>query len=149
MASMVLEDEAVEVPSVGGRKPRELSRQVMAQILGPRAEELFGLLRDEIVRAGFQKMLNAGVVLTGGGSLLPGTVEIAEQVFDLPVRTGMPRDVGGLGEVIAPPVTTGIGLALWAGKHRQDTRRRNESAGAGMFGRVGGRMRTWWTEMFH
>jgi len=151
MLSMVGDDEAVEVPSVGGRKPRELSRQVMSQILGPRAEELFTLLHDEIGRAGFQKMLNAGVVLTGGGSLLPGMTEIAEQVFDLPVRAGLPRDVAGIENLngTTPQATTGIGLSLWAGRNRPATRRRRETAGAGMFGRVGGRMRHWFTEMFH
>ena len=96
LATLVEGEEAIEVPSVGGRKPRMLSRQVMAEILQPRAEEIFTLIHEEVVRAGFEKLLNAGVVLTGGGSLLPGMVEVAEQVFDLPVRLGAPAGVGVL-----------------------------------------------------
>ena len=92
MASMIQENDAVEVPTVGGRKPRLLSLQVMAEILQPRAEEIFTLLRDELARAGFDKMLNAGVVLTGGGCQLPGMTEVAEQIFDpRTVDASLPR----------------------------------------------------------
>ncbi|HKQ59918.1 MAG TPA: cell division protein FtsA, partial [Candidatus Polarisedimenticolaceae bacterium] len=101
LAGLMQDDGAVEVPTVGGRKPRLLSQQVMAAILQPRAEEIFGLIRQELVRAGFEKSLNAGAVLTGGGGLLPGTTEIAEQVFELPVRLGQPGGVAGLAEAAA------------------------------------------------
>ncbi len=118
LSTMVEGDEAIEVPTVGGRKSRLLSRQVMAEILQPRAEEIFQLLREEIRRAGFERQLNAGVVLTGGGTLLPGTVEIAEQVFDLPVRRGMPKGLGGLAETADPQATTALGLVVYGSRNR-------------------------------
>ena len=147
VSSMVEENEAVEVPSVGGRKPRLLSRQVMAEILQPRAEEIFGLIHDEIVRAGFEKLLNAGIVLTGGGSLLPGTPEVAEQVFELPVRRGMPAGAQGLGDP-GPGHATAVGLALYAARHRERRRRTALPVHAGLLGRVGVRVRSWFVEMF-
>jgi cell division protein FtsA len=151
LGSLVDTDEAVEVPTVGGRKPRLLSRQVMAEILQPRAEELFGLVHEEVVRAGFDKLLNAGVVLTGGGSLLPGAVEIAEQVFGLPVRRGQPQGAGGLMEPSSGPGNvTAVGLALYAARHRERERRRKSAvpASAGFLGRVQGRVRALFHEMF-
>ena len=148
MGSLVGTDEPIEVPSVGGRKPRVLSAQVMAEILEPRAEEIFTLVREEIVRAGFERLLNAGVVLSGGGSLLPGMTEVAEQVFDLPVRRGQPAGVGGLTDPgSGPEHATAIGLALYGARHRSP-RRRNVQVPAGMLGRVGGRVRQWFAEMF-
>jgi cell division protein FtsA len=148
LTSLVEDDAPIEVPSVGGRKPRELSRQVLTQILQPRAEELFHLLHDEIGRAGFQKMLNAGVVLTGGGSLLPGIIEVAERAFELPVRRGLPRDVGGPTDTASPSATTGVGLSLWATRNRAE-RGRREAVSPGVIGRMGGRVRHWLGEMFH
>ena len=90
LSSMVDEDETMEVASVGGRRSRLMSRRILSEILQPRAEEVFHLLWDEIRRAGFEKSLNSGIVLTGGGALLEGMSEIAEQIFDLPVRRGAP-----------------------------------------------------------
>jgi cell division protein FtsA len=151
LSSLVETDEAVEVPTVGGRKPRLLSRQVMAEILQPRAEEQFGLVHEEVVRAGFDKLLNAGVVLTGGGALLPGMVEIAEQVFGLPVRRGHPQGVGGLMEPSSGPGhATAVGLALYAARNRERERRRKSvvPAGTGFLGRVQGRVRALFSEMF-
>lgn len=149
LSSMVEEDEAVEVPSVGGRKPRLLSRQVMSEILQPRAEEIFSLIHEEVVRAGFDKLLNAGVVLTGGGSLLPGAAEIAEQVFGLPVRRGVPAGVGGINEAASGlPCATAVGLALFAARHRERRRRTALDIHSGLMGRVGVRVRTWFSEMF-
>ena len=87
---MVAEDETMDVPSVGGRKPRVMARRILSEILQPRAEEIFHLLWDEIRRAGFEKSLNSGIVLTGGGAMLEGMAEIAEQIFDLPIRRGVP-----------------------------------------------------------
>ncbi len=148
LSAMVEEDEGIEVPSVGGRKPRLLSRQVMAGILEPRAEEIFTLLHEEVERAGFQKLLNAGVVLTGGGSLLPGTVEVAEQVFDMPVRRGTPRGLGRLGESADPQATTAIGLALYGAHNRAVRRRPTVPPNAGILVRMSDRVRHWLSEMF-
>ncbi|HZH89430.1 MAG TPA: cell division protein FtsA [Pyrinomonadaceae bacterium] len=111
--------ELVEVPSVGGRGPRQLSRQILCDILQPRAEEVLMHVADEIREAGWDRQLSSGVVLTGGGSLLSGMVEVAEQVFDAPVRLGYPeRDrFGGLVEDIQTPAwTSAAGLSLVAGR---------------------------------
>ena len=149
MASMVGDDAAIEVPTVGNRKPRLLSQQVMAEILQPRAQEIFMLFHDELVRAGFDKMLNAGVVLTGGGSQLPGMTEVAEQIFDMPVRQGLPRAASGLGESISGPQhAAGIGLALHGARNREPRRRIPLNLPGGTLGRMGGRVRAWLSEMF-
>src|SRR5258706_16290472 len=94
---MTPEDELIEVPSVGGRKPRIMARQVLGDVLQARAEEICQLALTEIRRAGFDRSLNSGVVLTGGGAILEGLPEIAEQIFDMPVRRGTPSGIGGLG----------------------------------------------------
>src|SRR5205814_1514812 len=96
LSSMVDEEDTIEVASVGGRKPRLMARRILSEILQPRAEEIFHLVWDEIRRAGYEKALNSGIVLTGGGSILEGMPEMAEQIFDLPIRRGAPMDVGGL-----------------------------------------------------
>jgi cell division protein FtsA len=111
--------ELVEVPSVGGRGPRQLSRQILCDILQPRAEEVLMHVADEIRESGWDRQLSSGVVLTGGGALLGGMVEVAEQVFDAPVRLGYPeRDrFGGLVEDIQTPAwTSAAGLSLVAGR---------------------------------
>jgi cell division protein FtsA len=106
--------EMIEVPSVGGRAPRTLSRQILCDILEPRAEEILTHVREEIRHAGFDRQLSSGVVLTGGGALLEGIVEIAEQVFDAPVRVGGAVDVGGpADEVMRPGYAAAVGLALY------------------------------------
>jgi len=149
LSSMVHENDAIEVPTVGGRKPRLLSLQVMAEILQPRAEEIFRLIRDEIVRANFEKSLNAGVVLTGGGSLLPGMNEMAEQVFDMPVRLGQPSGAEALIEPTSGPQhATAIGLARYSGRYRRPQRRFPLGVHAGSMTRVGDRVKAWFSEMF-
>src|SRR3954471_21652478 len=109
--------ELIEGPAVAGRAPRQLSRQILCDILQPRAEEVLMHVSDEIKDAGWERQLSSGVVLTGGGALLHGMTEIAEQVFDAPVRIGYPeRDrFGGLIEDIQSPAwTAAAGLALLA-----------------------------------
>ncbi len=95
LSQMVEEDETVDVASVGGRRPRVMGRRILSDVLQPRAEEIFHLVWDEIHHAGYEKSLKTGIVLTGGGAILEGLPEIAEQIFDLPIRRGSPRDVGG------------------------------------------------------
>lgn len=109
------EQETIEVPSVGrGKKPRILSRQILADIIQPRAEEIFRLVDNDIKRMGYEKSLNSGVVLTGGTALLDGLEEIAEEIFDLPVRRGDPSGVGGLVDrVSTPDYATSVGLVLY------------------------------------
>ncbi|HKY04318.1 MAG TPA: cell division protein FtsA [Blastocatellia bacterium] len=109
----------VEVPSVGGRQPRMLSRQILCEILQPRAEEIFSHASEEIQRAGFERQILSSVVLIGGGSLMDGIVEMAEQILDLPARHGMPDFVGGLtGEIDSPANATVVGTMLY-GFHKQ------------------------------
>lgn len=109
------ESETIEVPSVGkGKRPRVLSRQILADIIQPRAEEIFRLVDSDIKRMGFEKSLNSGLVLTGGTALLEGIEEIAEEIFDLPVRRGEPSGVGGLVDrVSTPDFATSVGLILY------------------------------------
>ncbi|HZN54324.1 MAG TPA: cell division protein FtsA [Candidatus Polarisedimenticolaceae bacterium] len=149
LATLVEGDDAIEVASVGGRKPRMLSRQVMAEILQPRAEEIFTLIHEEVSRAGFEKLLNAGVVLTGGGSLLPGMLEVAEQIFDLPVRLGHPGGVNGLAEPSSgPQLATAVGLALYSAHNLGKDHARGFPVSPGAIAKFGHRVRNWFAEMF-
>ena len=108
-------DETIEVPSVGDRPPRRLARQTLAEVVEPRYEELFGLIRDELRRSGFENMIAAGIVLTGGSAKMEGAVELAEEVFHMPVRLGVPQHVRGLGDVVRNPIhSTGVGLLVYA-----------------------------------
>jgi cell division protein FtsA len=117
----------VEVPSVGGRQPRMLSRQILCEILQPRAEEIFSHAAEEIQRAGFERQILSSVVLTGGGSLMDGVVEMAEQALDLPARHGLPDFVGGLtGEIDSPAYATVVGTMLY-GFHKQMNMKRIHS----------------------
>jgi len=148
LSGMVDEDETMEVASVGGRKPRVMARRILSEILQPRAEEIFHLVWDEIRRAGYEKSLNSGIVLTGGGAILDGMPEIAEQIFDLPIRRGCPTGVGGLADhANSPTFATGVGLVLYS--HRNSF---NELAhapvGAGALVRVAGRLRGLFKEFF-
>ena len=107
-------DETIEVPSVGDRPPRRLARQTLAEIVEPRYEELFALIRDELRRSGFEEAIAAGVVLTGGSAKMEGVVELAEEVFHMPVRLGVPHGVTGLADVVRNPIhATGTGLLLY------------------------------------
>ncbi len=116
------EQETIEVPSVGsGRKPRVLSRQLLADIIQPRAEEIFRLVDNDIKRMGYEKSLNSGVVLTGGTALLEGIEEVAEEIFDLPVRRGDPAGVGGLVDrVNTPDYATAVGLLFYGYQQMKD-----------------------------
>ncbi len=108
-------DETIEVPSVGDRPPRRLARQTLAEIVEPRYEELYGLIRDELRRAGFEEAIAAGIVVTGGSAKMEGAVELAEEVFHVPVRLGVPQGVAGLADVVRNPIhATGVGLLLYA-----------------------------------
>ncbi|VAW40706.1 Cell division protein FtsA [hydrothermal vent metagenome] len=117
LSSMIKENLVVEVPTVGDRKPRKVSQRVMVEILEARMEEILQLVNKNISTSGYRSHLNAGVVITGGTALLAHMVEMAEQVFDMPVRIGYPHGVGGLvEEVDSPRCTTGVGLLLYGGQ---------------------------------
>ncbi len=117
LTAMIPKDETIEVPSVGGREAREVSRQILGRIIEPRMEEILNMASKEIVRSGFEDLLAAGVVLTGGTSLLSGINELAEQIFDMPVRSGCPAGVGGLSDVVnSPAFATGVGLIVYGSR---------------------------------
>jgi len=110
-------EETIEVPSVGDRPPRRLLRQTLAEVVEPRYEELFSLIHAELKRSGFEELVAAGVVLTGGGSKMDGVIELAEEVFHCPVRQGVPQFVAGLADVVRNPVySTAVGLLLFSNK---------------------------------
>jgi len=145
LSAMVGEDEVMEVASVGGRKPRIMSRRIISEILQPRAEEIFHLLWDEIRRAGFEKSLHSGIVLTGGGAMLEGMAEIAEQIFDLPIRRGLPACVGGLTDhVNSPAFATAVGLVSYAHRNQPDER----LGGGNALVRAATRLRGLFTQFF-
>ncbi|TGU74149.1 cell division protein FtsA [Geomonas terrae] len=149
LSSMVGKDETIEVPSVGGRKPRILSRQLLCEILEPRVEEIFTLVNREIVKSGLEDMIASGVVITGGSTILEGMPELAEQIFNLPVRRGLPQRIGGLTDVVNSPVyATGVGLVVYGSKnvgvHEFPTQQSDET----VFRRVSRRMKDWFGEFF-
>ena len=115
-------DETIKVPGVGDRPPRSLSRQALAEVVEPRYDELFTLVQAELRRSGFEDLLPAGIVLTGGSSKMEGVVELAESIFHMPVGLGTPRNFSGLAEIVRNPVyATGVGLLLY-GRNREEQR---------------------------
>ncbi len=145
--SMVTKDEKVEVPSVGGKNSRTISRQILCEIIEPRLDEIFQLIRREIAKSGYEGSLASGIVMTGGSTLLPGMIEMAEEVLSVPVRLGVPMHVGGLIDVISSPIyATGVGLVLY-GMKRQDKNFFRIREG-NIFGKVRNRMTDWFSEFF-
>ena len=119
-ASMVNDDERVDVPSVAGKGPSSVSRQILCEIIEPRLDEIFELVRKEVAKSGFEGALTSGIVITGGSMLLPGAVEMAERSFGLPVRLGLPARVRGLIDIIGNPTyATGVGLVLHGMKRQE------------------------------
>ncbi len=146
--SLILEDETVEVPSIGGRKPRVLSRQTLSRIIQARVEEIFALVARGVRQAGLEEAATAGVVVTGGATVMDGVPELAESIFDLPVRPGVPKWVGGLyDQVDRPMFATAVGLVL-VGARRD--RRAAASGGETLpgVGRVARRVREWMGQLF-
>ncbi len=149
LSSMIGKDETIEVPSVGGRNPRILSRQLLAEILEPRVEEIFSLVNREIVKSGFEDMVASGVVITGGSTILEGMPELAEQVFNLPVRRGVPQQIGGLVDVVNSPVyATGTGLVVYGSKNVGISEFPTAQSDENLFRRVSRRMKEWFGEFF-
>jgi len=112
-------DETIEVPGVGDREPRRLARQTLAEVVEPRYEELLSLVQAELRRSGFEEICAAGIVLTGGSSKMEGVIELAEEIFHMPVRLGVPQHVTGLVDVIRNPIhATGVGLLLFGNKQQ-------------------------------
>lgn len=149
LSAMVGKDEIIEVPSVGGRKPRELSRTVLCEILGPRVEELFALINREIVRSELENCISSGVVITGGSSILEGMPELAEQIFNLPVRRGLPQQIGGLADVVTSPAySTGVGLVVYGARNQGPLEFPATKSEDSIFHSTTRRMKSWFREFF-
>jgi len=148
LTALVPAEETVDVPSVGGRKPRQLSRQVLSEIIQPRVEEIFTLIARDLTRAGFSEAATAGVVVTGGTSILQGVPELAESVFDQPVRRGVPGDVGGLADVIRSPIyATAVGLALYGARRQAPGPVWSDAVPGPALGRFSRRLMGWLSEI--
>ena len=140
-------DETIEVPSVGDRPARKLARQTLAEVVEPRYEELFTLVQAELRRSGFEDICAAGIVLTGGTSKMEGAVELAEEIFHMPVRLGMPQGIAGLVDVVKNPIfATGVGL-LQFGMHNRG-HGLGDVSGKGNLGSVMARMKSWFQGNF-
>ena len=146
MARNINNDETIEVPGMGGRKARKLPRQILGEILEPRMEEIFALIKREIFRAGMENVITSGSVLTGGSALLDGVTEIAESIFDLPTRLGKPRGISGLVDVVNNPMyATGVGLVIYGAKNQDAQKFRIRDSN--IFNRVMNRMKNWFKEV--
>ena len=146
--SLIDPEQAIEAPGIGGRGPRLLARGRLCEILRPRAIEILDLVADELNRAGFLDQLNAGLVLTGGGSLVDGFPELAEQRFGLPVRYGQPIGVEGLIDIVSSPIySTAVGLVLY-GHYNRDVVAHFRPNGSGLFGHISGRVSSWLGDLF-
>ena len=141
------DDGPIEVPGVGDRSARMLSRQTLAEVIEPRVEELYSLVQAELRRSGFEDLLSSGIVITGGSSAMQGMVELGEEIFHMPVRMGLPHYVGGLSDVVKTPrFSTGVGLLLYGlEQHQRHQAARLQSSS---FGEVLDRMKAWFQGNF-
>jgi cell division protein FtsA len=131
LSSLVKHEETLDVPSVGGRPPRLLSRQILCEIIEPRVEELFGMVQQRLKKTGFEDMFASGVVLTGGTALMEGAQDAAERYLGLPIRRGAPRNIGGLMDVVNSPIyATGVGLVLWGAENSEEAPRKFKGGGS-------------------
>ena len=152
--SLIDPEQTIEIPGIGGRGPRLLARGRLCEILQPRAIEILDLVANELHKAGFLDQLNAGLVLTGGGSLVDGFPELTEQRFGLPVRSGQPIGIEGLIDIVSSPIySTAVGLVLYGHYNRDVVTHFNWKGGAGpngggLFGYIGGRVSGWLGDLF-
>ncbi len=148
LGALVNKDETISVPGVGGRRPRVLSRSVLADITEPRLEEILGLVRRDMDKYNLTQSAASGMVLTGGSVAVEGICELAEQLFDMPVRLGYPIGISGLVDVVNSPIyATGVGLVLW-GARNKNVDMVAPLYNGGTFDRVMGRMKQWFAEAF-
>lgn len=140
LASITRPEETIKVPSVGDREPRDLSRQALAEVVEPRYEELFNLVQAELRRSGYEELLAGGIVLTGGTSKMEGAVELAEEIFHMPVRLGVPTNIAGLTDIVRNPIyATGVGLLQYGIRHESASDRDSSvSAVDGLLSKIKG-----------
>ncbi|MCZ6457959.1 MAG: cell division protein FtsA [Gammaproteobacteria bacterium] len=137
-------DETIKVPGVGDKPAKELSRQALAEVVEPRYDELFTLIQAELRRSGFEDLIAAGIVLTGGASKMEGVIELGEEIFHMPVSLGLPRSVAGLRDIIRNPVyATGVGLLLFGKEREEELPRRGRGRGG-----VIARLKRWLSDNF-
>ena len=147
LSSLIGKDETIEVPGVGGRKPRTLSRQILGEILEPRVEEIFSLIYGELGSAGYENLLGSGVVVTGGSAELPGISELAEQIFNAPARAGYPQGIHGLADLVNKPMySTAVGLVLYGAKTSK-RRKKFRIRDSNIFHLVMERMKRWFKDI--
>ncbi len=138
-------DETIKVPGVGDKPMKELSRQALAEVVEPRYDELFTLIQAELRRSGFEELVASGIVLTGGASKMEGVIDLAEEIFHMPVSLGLPRNVVGLKDIVRNPVyATGVGLLQYGKQREEEISARSRLRRSGMFNRV----RKWLSENF-
>ncbi len=138
-------EETIEVPGVGGRKPRTVSRRLLADIVGPRIEELFTMIKNEIQQSGYADHIGSGVVMTGGATMLDGANELGEMIFEMPVKRGMPSGIGGLSDVVgSPKFATVVGLLKYAARQHTSSHRQ----GAVVYDKLKSSVRGWFKELF-
>lgn len=143
---LIPKDENIAVASVGGREPREVSRHILGRIIEPRVEEILKMAYKEIMKTEFENSLSAGIVLTGGTALMDGIAELAEHVFDMPVRIGLPTGIGGLTDVVSSPAyATSVGMILYGSGCLAKSRGNNS---AGFLGRTFKRIAQWFADLF-
>lgn len=147
LVRLVRNDETVEVPGVGGRGSRSVPRKVLAEIIEPRVEEIFALVNRDLIKSGYKNLMASGIVITGGSTLLQGMAELAEEVFDLPVKIGVPQGVGGLVDVVRSPIySTGVGLVLYGAAQSAGIRFKIREDK--IYHKVRDRMKAWFGEIF-
>ncbi len=147
LSSLIGKDETIEVPGVGGRRPRTLSRQIIGEILEPRVEEIFYLIYNELIRSGYDEQIRSGVVVTGGSAELAGITEMAEQIFNASARIGYPQGVTGLLEVVNKPMyATAVGLVIYGAKTAKKPRK-FRIRDSHIFERVLNRMKKWFEDV--
>ncbi|MBI3793753.1 MAG: cell division protein FtsA [Nitrospinae bacterium] len=148
LSTMVKSGEQVEIPSMGGREPRLISRNVLCEIIEPRVEEMFQMIHRDLESSGYLGVIPSGLVITGGTSILEGMPEVAERVFGLPVRRGNPKGVGGLVDVVnSPQYATAVGLLLFGDRMRK-TGNRKPIKGRNMFNNISDKMKSWMEDFF-
>ncbi|MCP4681844.1 MAG: cell division protein FtsA, partial [Desulfobacterales bacterium] len=147
LSSLIGKEETIEVPGVGGRKSRVLSKQILGEILEPRVEEIFSLIYNELVRSRYKESISSGVVVTGGSAELPGITEMAEQIFNSPARVGYPRGISGLVEVVNKPMyATAVGLVIYGSKANRKAKQ-FRIRDSNIFYRVMEGMKRWFKEV--
>lgn len=138
-------DETIKVPGVGDKPDRELSRQALAEVVEPRYDELFTLIQSELRRSGFEDLIAAGIVLTGGAAKMEGVIDLAEEIFHMPVSLGSPHNISGLKDIVQNPIyATGVGLLLYGQEREAENPNSVRNQGAGL----GARIKRWFSENF-